>query len=73
MPDASQIKLLDNLAKPSEIREQLANHVRELRLLRQMLRPSERVTAELRARRSGSGMSDARERHPLSTGPTHAP
>lgn len=73
MPDAAQTTLLDALPNSSVVREQLANHLRQLRLLRQMLRLAERVEAELRTDRSAGDAMDVRKRNALSMGDSHVP
>ena len=54
MTDQSLGGALEVLPRPERIREHLARHVREARLLRQMLRLSERVSAERCRRREGT-------------------
>ena len=50
MTNQSRVRALEVLPRPERIREELSHRVREVKLLRQMLRLSERVSVELRAR-----------------------
>jgi len=54
MTDQSRGRALEVLPRPERIRQELARHVREAQLLRQMLRLSERVSAERCRRREGA-------------------
>jgi hypothetical protein len=50
MTDQSRGRALEVLPRPERIREELSHRVREVKLLRQMLRLSQRVSIEFRAR-----------------------